>query len=99
MDDTDNIKEKIAFYRGALGLLIGFLVVFIVGGGMMMNRWYQEDRSLTIKEDKESGLLRADFDQLGQELEQRTLSLEPKIEIMYGKDIGKLEPFQSQTQE
>lgn len=99
MNNTNNnIEDKIAFYRLVLGLLIGFLVVFIVGGGIMMNRWYQKDRSLTIKEDKESGLLRVDFDQLVQQLEQRTLSLESKTEIMYGKDIGKLEPFQKQSQ-
>lgn len=99
MENEQNIKEKIAFYRIALGLVVGFLIVFIVGGGIMIARWYQQYQGLTIERDIESGLLQTDFDQLERTLQQRTISLESKMEIMYGKDIGKLEPFQNTIQQ
>lgn len=99
MNDIKGIKDKIAFYRTTLGLVVGFLIMFLVIGGMMVVRWYQQAQSLITEKDTGSGLLQTDFDQLEQALQQRSVSVEQKMEIMYGKDIGKLEPFQDTIQQ
>ena len=83
---------KIVTYRMIVGLVGLIWIGLVAGGATVMGRWYKQSR-LTREGEGGTGLKRAEFEELEKILKQRTVSLEPKLQIMYGKDIGQEEPF------
>jgi len=91
---NNNIKDKIIFYKTTLSLLIIFLTIFLIGATFIIIHWYKKAQMPKAPEAVSSGLLKADFESLEQSLREQSIPVESKMEIMYGKDIGKIEPFQ-----
>lgn len=98
MENNKETETKIALYRTLLGFVLSFTLISIIGIGITLFRWHRKSQLPIALEEKEAKLLETEFEQLEQEIKQKTIPLESKIEIMYGKDIGRLEPFQAPTE-
>ena len=97
MSAEQTIEERIEFYKVILVLVGGLGVGMIVAGVGATVGWYRQNGSLAPETDISSGLSRSDFEDLEVKLEQRKALVEPGQEIEYGRDIGKLEPFEKMT--
>lgn len=89
----EDMSKKIVVYKTIVGLVGLIWIGLVVGGGIIIGRWYEQNR-LVRDEEKGTGLKRVEFEKLEKVLKQRTVLLEPKLQIMYGKDIGQEEPFE-----
>ena len=79
-------------YKMIVGLVSLAWMGLVLGGGIVVSRWYGQNQ-LMRQEVVVSDLKRVELEDLEKILKQRTVSLEPKLQIMYGKDIGQEEPF------
>ena len=88
----EDMGKKIVIYKTIVGLVSLAWIGLMVGGAIIMSRWYGQNQ-LTRQEAGVSDLKQAELEKLEKILKQRPVSLEPKLQIMYGKDIGQEEPF------
>jgi len=88
----EDMSRKIMTYKMIVGLVSLAWMGLVLGGGIVVSRWYGQNQ-LMRQEVVVSDLKRVELEDLEKILKQRTVSLEPKLQIMYGKDIGQEEPF------
>jgi len=92
--NKEKYKDQIAYYKNRVMLLVGLVVVLLVGELLMVWQWYQKGRKQVRLAGIRFNLKREEFDELWEDLTEKTVEVELEQEIRYGGDIGKLEPFE-----
>jgi len=85
-------QEKITSYKTKLGLVISLIFIFLLAQSLIIFRWYKSNRIVQVQESSFK-IQDSQFNQLWQQLQEKTVSVELNEKIRYGEDIGKLEPF------
>lgn len=92
--NKEKYKDQIAYYKNRVMLVVGLVVVLLLGELLMVWQWYQKGRRQVKLAGIRFNLKREKFDELWEDLTEKTVEVELEQEIRYGGDIGKLEPFE-----
>lgn len=86
------LKTITAMYQTLLLVAIGAMVTVAAAGGILVMKWARQGR-VKIDGASEKQLMSQEFIEVESQLGQRQELVEEEAEILYGRDIGKLEPF------